>query len=146
MTPTAMYRFHVTVHALPPDTPRGEPIVLSGGEFRPLALASNQLSTAYPITFEQTYAQLQLLDRMDCEPDGYFVWVGGQENNRWQIDGHLFDRDERLLYVELKGECPQEQFDELLTTLSWPETPLVFQLVREAVILDEQEFRRYVSP
>ena len=146
MTPTAMYRFHVTVHALPPDTQHGEPIVLSNGEIRPLALASNQLSTAYPITFEQTYAQLLLLDRMDCEPDGYFVWVGGQENNRWQIDGHLFDRDERLLYVELKGECPQEQFDELLTTLSWPETPLVFQLVREAVILDEQEFRRYVSP
>jgi len=32
-------------------------------------------------------------------------------------------------------------FDELLHSLGWPETPLVFQLVREAVLLDETEFR-----
>jgi hypothetical protein len=31
----------------------------------------------------------------------------------------------------------------LLATLSWPRTPLVFQLVRAAVFLEEVEFRRW---
>jgi hypothetical protein len=29
--------------------------------------------------------------------------------------------------------------------LGWPQTPLVFQLVREAVFLDEAEFRRWAA-
>jgi hypothetical protein len=49
------------------------------------------------------------------------------------------------LLVDLKGTCDERRFDELLSTLGWPETQLVFELVREAVFVDEATFREYAS-
>ena len=43
----------------------------------------------------------------------------------------------------MKGTCPPQRFDELLAALGWPQTQLVFQLTRQAVFLDEAEFRRF---
>jgi hypothetical protein len=50
-----------------------------------------------------------------------------------------------LLYAELRGYCPDAALDHLLAALGWPETPLIFQLIRHAVFLDEAEFRRYAA-
>jgi hypothetical protein len=61
---------------------------------------------------------------------------------RWQVDGHLFDFVDRLQRIELHGECPQEFFDTLLRSVGWPNQPLVFELVREGVTVNEQNFRR----
>jgi hypothetical protein len=80
---------------------------------------------------------------MFCEPDGSFVWVSSQGEPAWQVDGNLYDRNERLLFVDLKGTCPPREFDRLLGALGWPSTALMFQLTREAVFLDEAEFRRH---
>jgi hypothetical protein len=82
---------------------------------------------------------------MFFEPDGSFVWTSPSNEPAWQVDGNLFDRNGRVLFVDLKGSCPGDQFDRLLSALGWPATPLVFQLVREAVFLDEAEFRRYAA-
>jgi hypothetical protein len=57
----------------------------------------------------------------------------------------LFDRNGRLLFVDLKGSCPADQFDRLLSAFGWPETPVMFQLTREAVFLDEVEFRGFAG-
>ncbi len=82
---------------------------------------------------------------MFVEPDGSFVWVSSADEPRWQVDGNLFDRNGRLLLVDLKGTCDERRFDELLSVLGWPETPLVFELVREAVFVGEDTFRQYAS-
>jgi hypothetical protein len=82
---------------------------------------------------------------MFLEPDGSFVWVSAAKETPWQLDGVLYDRNERLLYVDLKGACTAPAFDRLLGALGWPETPVMFQLAREAVFLDETEFRRYAA-
>lgn len=95
-------------------------------------------------SFEDVAGALAGLPRMFVEPDGAFVWVASAEPN-WQLDGVLYDGAAGLWYVELKGRCPRVQFDELLGALGWPQTPVVFQLVREAVTLDEDEFRRYAG-
>jgi hypothetical protein len=95
-------------------------------------------------SFEQVVEALARLPRMFVEPDGAFVWVATGEPG-WQMDGVLYDGAARLWYVELKGRCPQAKFDELLSALGWPETPVAFQLVEEAVALDEQGFRRRVG-
>jgi len=80
---------------------------------------------------------------MVFESDGSWVWSGDdQQGNRWQVDGHLFDFDDRLHRVELHGECPPEQFDRLLACLGWPATELTFELVRAGTQLDEADFRR----
>jgi hypothetical protein len=117
--------FHINIHA--------EPRADSGAS-----------PTLFPYTFEEVSVALAALPRMFVEPDGSFVWVASGEP-AWQLDGVLYDGAGRLWYVELKGRCPQEAFDRLLSALGWPATPVVFQLVREAISLDEGEFRGYAG-
>lgn len=141
-----MYQFHVSVHAIPGAAAAGPPLTL--GELRlqtleptPAALAA----TPIDCTFEDAYERLEALPRMFIEPDGSWVWTSPSDETRWQVDGHLYDRAERLHYVELKGNCPAARFDQLLAALGWPRVELVFQLVREAVVLTESEFRRHAA-
>jgi hypothetical protein len=54
----------------------------------------------------------------------------------------MYDRNGQLLFVDAKGYCPGDAFDRLLAALGWPGTKLMFQLVRQAVFLDEATFRR----
>lgn len=101
---------------------------------------AKQSAALFGRTFEQVADELGLLPRMFIEPDGSFVWVSAGEPG-WQLDGVLNDGAGQLWYVELKGRCPKTQFNRLLSALGWPQTPLCFQLVREAVWLDEPAFR-----
>jgi hypothetical protein len=98
---------------------------------------------ALQTTFDAAYEALSRLPRLFIEPDGSFVWTGvADDGSAWQIDGNLIDQVERLAHVELKGHCPEEQFDALLRALGWPEQSLLFQLPTEGLLLDEQAFRR----
>jgi hypothetical protein len=95
------------------------------------------------VTFDQALTELEQLDRLFIEPDGSFVWAGATDNgDGWQVDGNLIDRGDCLAYVEVKGRCPEAQFDQILTTLGWPDVTLVFELTRQGVVVDEGEFRR----
>jgi hypothetical protein len=141
-----VYKFHTTIHALPADLALGTSENLAGAAYSTLAVSPEMLgATTFSCSFEQAMALLGRLERMYCEPDGSFVWVSSQQAPLWQVDGNLYDRAERLLFVDVKGSCPPEEFDRLLSCFGWPEKPVMFQLVREAVSLDEQEFRRWAS-
>jgi hypothetical protein len=141
-----MYTFYVSVHARPPGAIAGKTIDLSGRALGTLAVAPESLAaTPMGISFEEARDRLAKLERMYCEPDGSLVWVSSQGEPAWQVDGNLYDRNERLLFVDLKGTCPAAAFDRLLAALGWPETRLMFQLTREAVFLDEAEFRRWAE-
>lgn len=105
--------------------------------------AAHFTCTALPASFDAVLTQLSLLPRLFIEPDGSFVWRGGDtEEGEWQVDGNLIDRGDVLAYVELSGCCSRERFDELLQAVGWPEQALAFQLPRRGVFLDEAEFRR----
>lgn len=102
--------------------------------------------SALSVTFDAALERLAALPRLFIEPDGSFVWRGMDEGGaEWQVDGNLIDRGIALAYVEVKGCCPVQRFDELLAALGWPEQPLVFQLPRRGVVLDEAEFRRLAA-
>ena len=139
-----MLSFHISIHARSAEVTEGKDVKLDRGEFRSLAVPQVALATPFQTSFEEAGAALAKLDRMFFEPDGSFVWTSSAQST-WQVDGNLFDRNGRLLFVDLKGSCPSEQFDRLLSALGWPATPMMFQLVREAVFLDEAEFRRYAD-
>jgi len=140
-----LYHFAASIHRRPPDAKVKGPIQLSRGSFRPLQIASNELDLPLPISFEEAYQQLEHFERLFIEPDGSFVHGGAQDSARWQLDGHLYDRGRKLLYMELKGSCPEAALDRLLSVLSWPATELVFQLIDAGVVLDELEFRRWAK-
>ena len=141
-----MYEFFITVHAQPPGATAGAKIDLHGCTIATLDVDRQALSTTtMDCSFEAARTKLALLPRMFCEADGSFVWVSPQGATAWQLDGNLYDRNERLLFVDLKGTCPADEFDRLLRALGWPETRLMFQLTREALFLDEDEFRRFAE-
>jgi len=102
----------------------------------------NVFGHPFQVTWEQVAESLEALPRMIFEPDGSWIWSGGVSADRWQIDGHLFDFEDRLHRVELRGHCPEEAFDQLLKCFGWPETKLTYEQVLEGVTLDEKEFRR----
>jgi hypothetical protein len=107
--------------------------------------SANDMLAPFPVSFEQLSECFEALPRMLLEPDGSFVWTGEQEGRPWQLDGVVYDRDERVIYVEVKGECSESRFDELLKALGWPGVRLTFRLTREGTSLDEAAFRRHAE-
>jgi hypothetical protein len=140
-----MYSFHCSVHVRPAEGLETGMFARSGKSLPALIVPPSATGVPFALTFEAAGAALGKLERMYFEPDGSFVWVSANPAEPWQVDGVLYDRHERLLYLELKGECPSHEFDRLLAACGWPATPLMFQLVREAVFLDELEFRRWAE-
>jgi hypothetical protein len=142
--------FHATVHARSGDVSQGVAIELRGQATPTLIVPPTALAHPFELTFEEAVAALERLDRMFIEPDGAFVWVSAStaatgDEQAWQLDGNLFDRNGRLLLVDVKGSCPEVEFDRLLAAFGWPGTPVLFELTREAVFLGESEFRRYAA-
>lgn len=141
-----MYAFYVSLHARPVEAAPGDALDLAGHAVRPLVFAREALAaTPMACSFEEVCARLETFERLFCEPDGSFVWTSSQAQPPWQLDGNLYDRQGQLLFVDLKGTCPRDALDRLLAALGWPETPLMFQLTREAVFLDEADFRRLAA-
>jgi hypothetical protein len=138
-----LYRFHANIFARPPHAVVGEAIDLRGLRLPTIRTAAS--SAFYDVTFEQARDALAKLSRLDIEPDGFFVVTGESRGQRWQLDGHFYDFNDRLHRVELHGQCPHETFDALLACLGWPATPLAFELVMEGVALDEAAFRAWAS-
>ena len=138
---TAMYTFQITLHARPAEA-RCRRIgrawragIILRWTCRPGA------RQRFGVSFEEASVALAQLPRMFIEPDGSFVWVSSSSEPHWQVDGVLYDRDERLLFVDLKGTCPATAFDQMLSAVDWPQTPVMLQLMREAVFVDEATFR-----
>jgi hypothetical protein len=139
-----LYQFHVSLHARPDEARPGPSRRLRGLDLPTVAVDASHLSLGFSISFEEACERLGKLPRMFVEGDGSFVWVGPAAS-RWQVDGQFIDRGGRLLLVDLRGTTPPADFDALLTALGWPQTRLLFQLAREAVFLEEAEFRRYAG-
>jgi hypothetical protein len=145
-----MLAFYVTVHARGDGVTPGPVVELVSQAGKTLTvptvvMTGEALAQPFGISFEEAVERMGRLERMFVEPDGSFVWVSSADEPRWQVDGNLFDRNGRLLLVDLKGTCNERWFDQLLSALGWPTTPLVFELVREAVFLDEATFRQYAN-
>lgn len=135
--------FHISIHARPTGVLVERSVQVDGVVTRILDLPPRKLNTYLPVSFETAETRLARLPRLFIEPDGSFVWVSGRgEFPAWQLDGMMYDRDGRLLYVELKGNGPATPFRDLLTAIGNPDTSLVVQLVRHAVVMDADEFCR----
>ena len=145
----AHYRFHVSIHPLPSHPKYDSPRVVREMTVAPLRITPEAIQVPFAISFEEAAERLERLPRMFLEPDGAFVWVSPSHgpnaeldpSQKWQVDGVLYDREQRLMFVDLKGECSQSAWTQLLTAMGSEQTPLMFQLVREAIFLDEPAFR-----
>ncbi len=134
--------FHASLHPRPTTLPAAAPLTVAGVDWPSLAADQAVLAAGFPLSFETVATRLEQLPRMFLEPDGSLVWVGSSAEATWQLDGVLYDRAGRLLYLELKGWCPAEPFDALLRTLDWPETAVLVQWMAQGRYLDERVFRQ----
>lgn len=99
----------------------------------------------FVVSFEEVFAALENWPRMYIEPDGSFVWVGEEVSpdglsTAWQLDGHLYDRAGRLLFVELQGTCPVSAFEQLLCICQLPVSQATIELRRVGQFLDCASF------
>lgn len=143
MTAEELYAFEITLHALPADAAPGGSHRDAWGEWPILEVPRAALTIPMAIGFDDAFGRLAVLERMYAEPDGSFVWSSPREGLSWQVDGNAFERDGRVLLVDLAGSCPAAAFDGLLAAFGWPGQPMMMQLVRAAVFLDEGTFRRH---
>ena len=135
-----MKSFHCVLQAARPTLPDVEEFVVENETMMGLRLP--QLDTRFAKSFEEVATAFKALARMYFEPDGSFVWVV-EEDQRYQLDGSLYDDGERLLNVDLKGTCNAKVLDEFLGCLGWPEQSILFQLVQQGFHLTESEFRKH---
>lgn len=136
--------FDIVVHRRPAVVMAGGVHVDDRGAWPTLAIPPAELADPLPIRFDEALGRLDALPRLFVEPDGSFVWRG-EEGGGWQVDGNLYERDGRVLYLELKGRCPAAAFERLATAWDWPAAAFVVQLVRAGVFLDEPSFRRHAT-
>lgn len=120
-------------------------IVIHRSAAEPAPRQKELLSTPYEVTFEEVYQILEAWPRMFIEPDGSFVWVGQETLSdgalaSWQLDGHLYDRDGRLLYVELQGTCPLSAFERILRACRVTLADIAVEQRRAGTIISGQEF------
>lgn len=144
-THSPMYKFQITLHARPAEARSDGTLEIAGRTITTLDVPQAALANCFRVSFEETAAALAQLPRMFIEPDGSFVWVSSSADVPWQVDGMLYDRDERLLFIDVKGTCPARAFDQLLAAVGWPDTEVMMQLTREAVFLDEATFREFAT-
>lgn len=143
MTGDEVYAFEVSIQARPVEAVPGGRHGDAWGDWTTLDVPRAALTNPLAVEFDTALERLAALERMYVEPDGSFVWTSRREGLAWQVDGNAMERAGRVLLVDLRGCCPPAEFDRLLAALGWPEQPVMFQLVRPAVFLDEATFRRH---
>lgn len=139
-----MIAFEISVHARPAGTQPGPDLIEGQGRWPTLAPAPDS-PAALPVGGDECLQRLGSLPRLFVEPDGSFVWVGRSDAGAWQVDGQVHERDGRVLSVDLKGLCPGPEFDLLLAALGWPARPVMMQILRAGVFLDENAFREHAG-
>lgn len=142
-----LYAFEVSIHprGRRPIPGGGRPLVDAWGTWPTLDVAADRPLEPLAVGFDEVLERFTSLERMFVEADGSFVWVSPGTDWRWQVDGNALEMEGRLLLMELRGSCPAAAFDRLLTGLGWPATPVMMQLLRPAVFLDEPTFREHAA-
>lgn len=147
MTKPTLYAFEITLHGLPAESAPGPTFTDASGTWPTLAVSNPALAVLMTAGFDDALAGLAELERMYAEPDGSFVWTSSRSSDAgaawWQVDGNACEKDGRVLLVDLKGSCPPAEFDRLLAAFGWPAQPMMMLLVRSAVFLGEEAFRRH---
>jgi len=100
---------------------------------------------SFAVSFEDVFVALEAWPRMYIEPDGSFVCVGQEtladgSSAAWQLDGHLYDRDGRLLYLELQGTCPRSTWEQILAACQVTLAEILIEQRRAGTFVRGAEF------
>ncbi len=102
------------------------------------------------VNFENVADILSRYPNLHLEPDGAFTWGSverrSQHERLWQLDGMIYDRENRIEYVELKGNCDRAAWEAFTQVLSGVEcVPLVVQWIEQGLWISEPDFRKCIE-
>lgn len=143
MTADVSYAFEIALHARPDGLGAGPPYEDAWGRWATLAVSPEALNTPFAVDFDEALRRLGELERLFVEPDGALLWRAAAVDGVWQVDGNAWERDRRVVRIDLSGTCPAPAFDRLLAACGWPGQAVMVQLLRPAVVLDEPTFRNH---
>ena len=136
-----MLRFHALLFARPADEAVAvAPVELAGRSWPGLAVSEADLRLGWRQSWEETMARMEQLPRLYPEPDGSFVWATPEG----KLSGVLYDREGRMCYAELFGECSWETVEAFLGACGAPAERFVFQLSAEGVNFDDSTFKEFL--
>lgn len=132
---------HISIHPCPANATPGPSALIDGRQLLTCLVPADWAAATLPRTFDEAIALLSELPRMFVEPDGSFVWVGGDgsalpEIDAWQIDGLLYDQGPRLSHAEIKGICPPVEMARLFDAIGGDPRGLMVQAVQEGVFFE----------
>ncbi|MDA7951904.1 MAG: hypothetical protein MPJ24_10500 [Pirellulaceae bacterium] len=130
---------HIILQPYPCEIELASPVKLGNKIITPFTATSCQASSPlFPFTFEETIERLKTLPLLDCEPDGAFWWHS-PHGEHWQVTGNLYDRQDKLFYVELKSNAPGQPMGQFFSTFG-PHENLLIQLPTLGLFLSTEEF------
>ena len=133
--------WHLVLHGLPPHVIAGPTLEIQQAPLATIQLPQGTQADPLPIDFESAYLALEQLG-LFIEGDGSFCWTAPQAV--WRLFGELYDGGTYLHYAELKGSCPQAEWEQVLAALGSQRGPLMIQLVRQGVYVDPQAFAAWM--
>ncbi len=139
--------WHLRIARHPPNAlPRGNATIL--GQFvETLELPQGPIPLS--VSFDHVSDVLSQFPNLHFEPDGAFTWGSverrSQHERLWQLDGMIYDRENRIEYVELKGNCDRAAWEAFTQVLSGVEyVPLVVHWIEQGLWISEPDFRKCI--
>ena len=106
------------------------------------------------VTFESVAETLSPWPGMHFEMDGSFVWVSPERDQSgkpiWQLDGMIYDRNDLVQYIELKGSCDHAAWIKLVSVLYEKATDgdqarIAIHLIKQSAWILESDFRKAIA-
>ena len=133
---------HWIIEARPATAEMGSEVEIDDHRLPALDVPANDRGQALAVTFDEVAQQLMASPGVYWEPDGSFAWTDAGPP-RYRLQGQLADGGTHLQHVELWGQPSPHMLDRLLEFTHGG--PLMFQLVRWGVYVDEAELRRILG-
>ena len=141
-------RWHLRIAGLPLNATLGGQETILGRSLETLLLPTGP--SPMSVSFEWVAEKLLRMPNLHFEPDGAFTWGSTERHSKakrkWQLDGMIYDRENLIEYVELKGNCDRTTWESLTEVLSGVEcTPLVVQWITQGIWISESNFKRCIE-
>ena len=152
VTPALVFQvprsWHLRITGRPENAIPGKNTAIFGQAIGTLQLPTGP--SPMSVSFEKVAGILSRFPNLHFEPDGAFTWGSidrrSKDERLWQLDGMIYDRENRIEYVELKGNCDRATWEAFTQVLSGVEyRPLVVQWIDQGLWISEPDFRRCIE-
>ncbi len=123
-------------------------VVLSGKALR--TYASPPQFGFFPTSFESLISTMTSWSGVFAEWDGSWGWVASEKDEHrrplWRLDGMIYDRDQKVFYIELQGQCTLDAWRLFLAALGVTDTNrLAICWTHEGLWLNQNSFETWLT-